>query len=57
MGMYEITRSEDEINDVLNKASEQIDSGTKWPGMSYEEGVRNAIYWLTGFDDEHPMDE
>lgn len=37
-----------EIDDVLNQCAEQADEGgSKWPGMSYEQGVEAAIRWLT----------
>jgi len=55
--MYEIKRTDDEINDVLNKTFEGIDQGTKWPGMSYEQGVQAALDWLFGSIDDNPMDD
>ncbi len=50
-------RTENEIDEVLNKADEQLDSGTKWPGMSYEEGVAAALRWVLGDSDDDPMSE
>ena len=36
-----------EIENVLNRCSESEDTGRrKYPGMSYEQGVRAAIEWL-----------
>jgi len=52
-----VKRSQEEIDDVLNKAADGMDMGSKWPGMSYEEGVHNAINWLLGYHDENPMEE
>ena len=52
-----IIRTEEEINDVLNKAVEGVDGGSKWPGMSYEQGVQETIDWLTGNSDHNPMEE
>jgi hypothetical protein len=46
-----------EIDDCLNMAAEQIEDGSKYPGMSYEEGIRAALEWVTGDVDEHPMEE
>ncbi|MBQ8969212.1 MAG: hypothetical protein IJ064_05730 [Bacteroidaceae bacterium] len=41
--------SENEINDVLNQCIDIEDEcGSKWPGMSYEQGVRAAIEWMQG---------
>jgi hypothetical protein len=48
--------AEDDINDVLNECSEAADSGTsKFPGMTYEQGVEAAIRWMLGDDDTNPM--
>lgn len=56
--MYQIERTDEEIDAVLNKASEQEDKGTsRWPGMSYEQGLRAAIDWLTGASDDNPMED
>lgn len=52
-----ITRTQKEIDDVLNKAADGMDDGSKWPGMSYEQGVDAAIRWLTGESEDNPMDE
>ncbi len=45
-----------EIDDVLNQAVEAMDAGTKWPGMSYEDGVEAAIRWMLG-DGPNPMED
>jgi hypothetical protein len=50
-------RTRDEINDLMDKAAEGINEGSRFPGMSYEEGIRAAIEWLTEENDEHPLDE
>lgn len=55
--MYTITRTQDEIDKQLNLANEGIDEGTKYPGMSYEEGIQAMYDWLTGFIDNAPMEE
>jgi len=55
--MYEIKKTDEEINDLLNACSDQTDKGgSKFPGMSYEEGLQAAIEWLTSVSDEHPLD-
>lgn len=51
----EVKRTVEEIDGVLNKAVEAMDEGTKWPGMSYEEGVRAGIDWILGNIDDNPM--
>jgi hypothetical protein len=54
----QIERTDDEINDVLNKCSEQSDAGgSKWPGQTYEDGVAAALRWVTGDDDNNPMED
>ena len=47
----------EQIEEQLNKAVEQGDEGgSKWPGMTYEEGVRNALEWVLGDYDHAPME-
>ena len=53
---YDIQRSDEEIDEVLNAAAEATFSGSRWPGESYEEGVTNAIRWLLGIIDDSPME-
>ena len=51
--MHKIVRTEDEINDLLNEVAETKDTqGTKFRGMSYEDGIEAAIRWLTEKDSE-----
>jgi predicted secreted Zn-dependent protease len=51
-------RSEQEIEDTLDKAAGQVaKGGSKYPGMTYEEGVAQTLYWVTGQADENPMDD
>ena len=52
-----IVRAEDEINEVLNWAAKGEDEGSKFPGASFEEGVRAAIEWITGQSDNRPDQE
>lgn len=54
---YQIKRSNEEIDDLLNECAEGIETGdSKYPSMSYEEGIRDAIDWITGTTDENPME-
>ena len=47
--MYEVKRTDKEINDLLDRCAEQEDKGgSRYPGMSYEQGIRAAIDWITG---------
>lgn len=46
-----------EIDDVLNECSEIADNeGTKYPGMTYEQGVAAGIRWATGDDSTNPLE-
>lgn len=48
----------DEIEEQLTKAIEQNHKGaSRWPGMSYEQGVENALRWATGETDDKPMED
>jgi len=50
--------TEDQINEVLNKCSEAEEGGeTKWPGMTYEQGVKNGIEWVLGYISANPVEE
>lgn len=55
--MYRVERTDQEVDDVLDKATKQGEAGcTRWPGMSYEQGVEAAIRWLIGHDEDNPLD-
>lgn len=47
-------RTEDEIGEMENWACEGFNSGTRYPGMSYEQGVMDALHWLRGDNDHAP---
>ena len=50
--------TEEEIDDVLNRAAEAGDScESQWPGMIYEQGVHAGIMWVLGRSDDNPMDD
>jgi len=56
---YKITKTDAEINDLIQQCMEAEMKGTsKFPGMSYEQGIKNALDWMvdTGADDYHPLD-
>lgn len=55
---YQVKPPDDQIDDVLNATVEQIDEGgSKFPGMSYEDGVQNGIMWVLGQNTSNPMDD
>ena len=37
-----------QIDDVLNQCDAAIDKGGKYPGLTFEEGVKETILWLRG---------
>ena len=56
--MNHIARKEEEINDLRNAVAERIDEGgSKYSGMSYEQGIDEVLRWLFGETDEHPYAE
>lgn len=52
------TRTQDEVDELMNLVSEVIDDeGTRFSGMTYEQGVQATIDWLLGNTDVNPMAE
>ena len=49
--MYEIIRAQEEIDEILNACS---DDNSRFPGMTYEQGIVDFFRWLIGETDEHP---
>lgn len=52
---YAVKRSDDEIDQQMNAAAAGIDRGSKLSGMSYEEGVHEALNWVLGFFSDAPL--
>lgn len=53
--MYEVARTQQEIDDTLNEALIGENEGTKRALCSYEQGVREGIEWVLGLSDENPV--
>lgn len=52
-----ITRTQEDINDVLNWVSDADNEvATHFSVATYEQGVKAAIEWLLGYTNENPMD-
>jgi hypothetical protein len=49
-------KAEREIEELIGRAVEQMDSGSKFHGMSYEEGIEAALRWVLEEDDTDPME-
>jgi len=55
--IYQIVRTEEEIDEVNNRIMEAMVEGTKFSGMTYEEGCQYMLQWLIGEIDEDPMEQ
>jgi len=56
--MKEIVRTESEISALEIKIMHiQNSIGTKWSGMTYEDGLRDMLDWLTDEDADEPLEE
>jgi len=54
---YFVARKDEEINNLLNACCEQEEQGgSAVPGMSYEQGIKAAIEWLTDEHSDHPLE-
>lgn len=54
----DIVRSEQEVWDLLNQCADAENTGiSNYPGMSYEQGIKAAIEWITGDVKDHPINE
>jgi hypothetical protein len=55
---HEIVRSDEEIDELSNQCADQENTGgSKYPGMTYEQGISAAIDWLTQKEWDHPLDD
>ena len=53
---YKLQRSGNEIDELINVTTDGENDGTlKFPGMSYESGIKTALEWVIGEREEHPM--
>jgi len=49
--------SKDQIYEVIDTCMQREDEGTTaWPGMTYEQGVANALRWALG-EGETPLED
>lgn len=53
--MSQIIRSEKEIEDLHETADEVQFAASRWPGMTYEQGVQATLDWLTIQGREDPL--
>jgi hypothetical protein len=53
-----IKRTDAEINKVMDDCAGSIDEGIRrYPGMTYEEGVYEALKWITGQTEDNPYED
>ena len=50
-------RTRSEVEDMVAEAGIRATQGTRFPGMSYEEGVDSALRWALGIEDELPIQD
>ena len=47
----------DQIEDAIADAEEAMDGDSKWPGLTYEQGVAEALRWALGQTNLHPLSD
>lgn len=50
-------KTEKEIYKQIDAASDLINEGGKYFGMTYEDGVKSALEWVVGDMNELPIEE
>lgn len=53
--MAHVIREDEEIDEQLNRAYEALDGGSRYPGMSFEEGVMQTLEWLRNREHGEPI--
>lgn len=57
ISIMEIRVTEEQLDAVVGVCIEAEENGTtKWPGMTYEQGVKAALEWVQGYG-EHPLED
>lgn len=49
--------TQEEIDDCLDWCVESFDKNTNYPGMTYEQGVKDAILWMQGNSTTGPHED
>lgn len=56
--MYQIKVKDSAINNLLGQCCESAQTGnSKFPGMSYEQGIDAAIRWIIGDEKMNPFED
>lgn len=53
--MADIERSAEEISEEHNEALSRSIEKPRWPSMTYEQGVRDALGWVLGESEDAPL--
>jgi hypothetical protein len=59
-GKYQIVRTDEDIEHLevwAERTSFKTPGETHYPGMTYEDGVRQALDWLFGRKEDSPADD
>ena len=49
--------TEDEVREEIDRANSSNEEGSRYPGMTYEEGVVAALGWMLGDIKSSPMED
>lgn len=57
--MLSRNRTDAEIDALVEQCFDAESEGSRYTGMTYEQGIQAAIDWLfdTGRDSDHPLDD
>lgn len=56
--MNTVLRTQEEIDELLNQCADSEEDGrSKYPGMTYEQGIQAAIRWLTEQGEPQPLED
>jgi len=56
--MSVIVRPQEEIDDLINRCFDAENNGdSKYPGMTYEQGIKDGMLWLTDEDEPNPLED
>lgn len=47
--------TQEEVYELLDACSAAMDNGSKYPGMSYEDGLRDGIEWVQEDGIDNPL--
>lgn len=55
--MYSIKVKDSEIDAVIGACIEADMNGSNFPGMTYEQGVQEALHWIIGVVPNNPLSD